>query len=82
MSKTQKSENFRRVQYEAGRERAERERSVENRLESMISFLDDLTSAQLANLPTSVIDRLQEVTQRIIAQAEASSYVNSDSVEE
>ena len=73
MSDAQKRANFRLARDEAGRERAERELSVENRLESMVRFLDDLTSTQLANLSASMVDRLQEVLERVIAQAEASS---------
>ena len=74
MSRADKRANFRAAQDEAGRRRAERELSVEQRLESVIAFLDGLTSAQLADLPTPVVDRLQEVIQRIIAQAEASAH--------
>ena len=72
MSNAQKRTNFRLARDEAGRERAERELSVENRLESTIRFLDGLTSTQLANLSASMVDRLQEVLQRVISQAEAS----------
>ena len=82
MGRADKRANFRAARDEAGRRRAERELSVEQRLESVIGFLDDLTSAQLASLSTSAVARLQDVLQRIIAQAEASSHGVSTSSEE
>ena len=81
MSSAEKRANFRAARDEAGRERAEKELSVENRLESMIDFLDGITSTQLANLSVSMVERLQDVLQRVIAQAEASPDVLSNSIE-
>ena len=74
MSDAQKRDNFRDARDEARRERAERERSVENRLESLMEFLDNLTSAELASLSSDAVVRLQDVLERVVAQVEASSH--------
>lgn len=79
MSGGQKKQNFRRARDEAGRERAEKEMSAELRLTQFIDFLDNLTSTQIANLSSHIVDRLRESLNRLIAQAQASpGCVNSD----
>ena len=73
MSPPQKRANYERARDEAGRERAIRDLTVENRLGSVIESLDNLTSVQLAEISPSLRARLEEALQRIIAQATIST---------
>ena len=72
MAPAQKRVNFRLARDEAGRERANKEQTIEKRLESILLSLDTLTSTQLANIPSPLRARLENSLNRIIAQASAS----------
>lgn len=73
MSSLQKRTNFRKVRDEAGRERANRDLTLDRRLEDTIVFLDSITSIQLSEISADLRDRLENALQRIVAQATVSS---------
>ena len=73
MSPAQKRANFERARDEAGRERANRDLSVDSRLESVIDLLDNLTSIELAEIDPALRARLENALQRIISQATIST---------
>ena len=75
--------HFNRATAEAGREEATRNLTLVRRLESIIDGIDNLTSAELAEIPASLRSRLESTLQRIIAQATVSTDepVDADAVE-
>ena len=75
MSSGQKRDNFRLARDVAGRDRANSQQTIENRLESIIQSIDELTSVDLAKIPPSLRSRLENTLQRIIAQATASTAI-------
>ena len=72
MSSGQKRANFRLARDVAGRDRANNQQTIERRLESIIQSLDNLTSAELARIPTELQKRLEDALDRIIAQSAVS----------
>ena len=77
MSPAQKRTNYRRARDEAGRERANRDLTLDRRLEETIDFLDAVTSKQLAEISVDLRERLEDALHRIVSQAAASPADNS-----
>ena len=65
--------NFDRATATARLEDVTKSLSLERRLESIIESIDNLTSAELAEIPPSLRSRLESTLQRIIAQATVST---------
>ena len=65
--------NFDLATAEARREEVTRNLTLERRLESVIKSINDLTSAELAEIPPSLRSGLESTLQRIIAQAAVSA---------
>ena len=72
LESSQRRTNFRRARDEAGRERAERDLTLERRIQSVIDQLDNLTSKELAAISLDLRARLEGALERIVAQASVS----------
>lgn len=72
MARQQKSQNFRLARDVARRDRTNQGLTLNARLEEAIRLFEDVTSKQLTEISPEVLERLEGVLQRIIAQASAS----------
>ena len=71
MTTAQKRAHFRLARDQAGRERAETEQTIGQRILGLVLFLDGLTSEQISQISDDQRKRLEDTLSRVIAQSEA-----------